>query len=426
MKPYGPALLALGLLLAGCGQNGATAPQKVTLTAVNAAGQPADPLAAAYHVGDQAWRWLPYDGGYTFDLPAGETRYGVAVLCPAYSEDYAWGTVVMAELSLADTAAPVLTCPDNPFERMTARGQADVSGVTGARSFFVDAFHSHDAGYSATDDYQVGLLPGADRALLFLAYATTNPYSADPPDLLAARVFHGLDARDDLTQDLRLTDADAPSRQDVHAFDVPVGWSGGFTVSFLSRHGVLSSRWLGEGDAGGGTYRTVAGVVEGDFYTLSAGAYWLEDPLEYTVEDIVYLPAPGSGAADASLPAPLPAGYTLDTSTARPAFALTHPGPGLAGYRIELEGTSSDPRWRIWVSQTWLEQRDRYTPPDFSGVPAFEALQRATRIADWSLCALLGEAPWPVLLGGPTYEGLPALPQEPFELKRACVATGHG
>lgn len=426
MKPLLWLMALAVLFLASCSPNSGGANQtKISPRVVDEVGQEALPLALAYQVGDGAWNLLTEgNDGYVFYLPPGEKRYGVAALCPVFGEASGWGVGVIVQASSDETAAPLLTCPDYPIASVSISGQASVSAVTGARSALLAAGVSSRSRLATDYTYQYSLPKGGERDVVLLAYSV-NSIIQHPDELLAGRIFRGLDARGDVQADLSLDDNDGVVQRQVQAFALPGGWSGGsFWVGLVSRGGVFTRGLLGEGDESGGVYRGIPNAAAGDYYLVSAHTSNETNGVRYTVKTDRYLPAADAGAVEVSLPQPLPADYSFDTSQPPYTFALSYPGEDLAAYRLYLDGVNNGPRWLVLATARWLRGRTNYTLPDFGGVPGFENLQRAfSGVRSWRVCALIGDQGLGALLAGPVYRGLPYSVPAALDLKQTCASS---
>ena len=350
--------LFLLALLAACGGKPGT---KVTVHPQNYAGDPQEPVAVAYQVADGDWQWLQpdKDGTYSFYVPSGKKRYGVAVNCGGYFGLANIGSGVVLQLTTEESTEPAAACLTfGPF--VEVEGQYDVSGVTGASGTVVRGDLGGDDASNTTGNYDLILAYGSGRDLLLLATDVGG-------HALAGKVYRSLDATQPFTQDVSLTNADAPTgTRSVSAFSVPGGWSGGFGVNLLSAGGAMTTGdELGEGSPAGGSYAVLQGLTADDLYLVSADA----NSGDRRVMQLHLLS--GSALADVgpSLMDPWPGGYSV-TASDLPTFALDHPDAGVQLYLIAT--VTPMQIWSRTVSKGWLAGAARYTLPDLTGVRGFE------------------------------------------------------
>ncbi|WP_456446202.1 hypothetical protein, partial [Oceanithermus sp.] len=210
--------LFLLALLTACGGNPGT---KVTVHPQNYAGDPQEPVAVAYQVADGDWQWLQpdKDGTYSFYVPSGKKRYGVAVNCGGLFGLANLGSGAVLQLTTEESTEPVAACLSfGPF--VEVEGHYDVSGVTGASRTVVRGDLGGDDASSTTGNYDLTLAYGSGRDLLALATDASD-------HALAGKVYRSLDATHPFTKDVTLTNADAPTgTRSVSDFSVPSGWSG--------------------------------------------------------------------------------------------------------------------------------------------------------------------------------------------------------
>ncbi|XOB98418.1 hypothetical protein ACMC9I_11055 [Deinococcota bacterium DY0809b] len=352
--------LFLLALLAACGGNPGT---KVTVHPLNYAGDPQEPLAVAYQVAGGAWqRLLPgEDGAYSFYVPSGEKRYGVAVNCGGFFGLGNFGTGVVLQLTTDESTEPAAACMSmGPFVKV--KGQYDASAVTGAS--WVDVLGDYDSyeDSSTSGTYEIMLSYGSARDLLVLA--TDASWHA-----LAGKVYRNLDATQPFTQDVALTNADAPTgTHDVASFDVPSGWSGVYSVDLLTAGGAFTDEGeLGTGSQAGGSYEVLPGLTADDLYLVSVGAD--DGGGDRQVMQLHLLSGGAPADVSPSLMDPWPGGYSV-TASALPTFALDHPDAGVQFYQVYT--IMPVQIWNHTVSKGWLAGADRYTFPDLTAVRGFE------------------------------------------------------
>ncbi len=351
--------LFLLALLSACGGNPGT---KVTVHPQNYAGFPQEPVAVAYQVADGDWQWLQpdKDGAYSFYVPSGKKRYGVAVKCGGFFGLASFGNGVVLQLTTEESTEPAAACASfGPF--VEAKGHYDVSGVTGAAQTVIYGDIGEFDDTSTHGDYNdLDLAYGPARDLLVLATDASD-------HALAGKVYRNLDASKPFTKDVTLTNADAPTgTRSVSDFTVPSGWSGSYGVNLLSAGGALTTdKELGKGSQAGGSYEVLPGLTADDLYLVSADA----QSGDHGVMQLHLLS--GSALADVSpsLMDPWPGGYSV-TASALPTFALNHPDAGVQLYQVYA--TTPMQLWRYTVSKGWLVGAASYTLPDLTGVRGFE------------------------------------------------------
>lgn len=376
--------LFLLALLAACSQNPGT---KVTPVVVNLDGTPAAVAAAAYQVGGGEWKALTpdADGKLTFYVPAGETRYGVAVRCGGILGlgDYAANTLV--QLTTDAGTAPQLTC-FNLGAFAEASGHIDVSGVTGATGFTVQGgVSSSGSSGSTSGTYHLDLPYGGGRDLI--AFATSGGGVG-----LAAKIVRGIDATATQTlSDVTLTNADALVNHSVAAFSVPSGWSGGYELDLYTAGGtvMLDEDLLGSGSETGGGIGAVANAQAGDLYLLQLNA--TNAAGDRGISRLRFIDAPDLGNLSESLSMDPFSSYSV-TAAAHPTFPANHPDGDVVGY--DFVTFSPYVIWSYSVSRTWLGGAASYATPDLSALPGFEhAYPLSGEDVSWFAVALKTNVP---------------------------------
>ncbi len=361
--------LALLLVLAACGR--APAGERVQVTIGNGWGQTGYPLAVAWRAGDGDWQRL--DPPYAFELPAGETRFGVALRCPTAFAASLVGRGVVAELALEDLAEKngVRTLPLRCFGFLDADiGLVGVDfdagalpGAAGVRLVASGPFAKDTTGASGTTPLPVAV---GRSDLVLLAYDHPSSRSADHllgggalRDYPVAGVHHAV---------LTLAAGDGVLAGSVADFSaqVPAGFSGSFNVGFLTSGGAQSApSALGNGPATGGPYRRPAFLSGEDRVILRAKAGLAGREVGWVGGF-----APGGGAlVPGAFPEPWPAAYAVSPA-ARPAFSLQAPGAPRLFEVVTVAGSAN--AWQHFVSPAWLGAASAYTRPDLGGVPGFE------------------------------------------------------
>jgi len=206
-------------MLAACGGNPET---KVTVSFNDLSGQSVAPVAVAYQIGDGKWvnLWPDDRGGYSFSIPAGETRYGVAVRCSGFIEA-ALQSGAVYQLTTDESTSPRLPCMDfGLFSQMS--GLTDVSAIPGSSSPSVLGYIGFDAHNSTSTGYSVMLPESTSAAAALLAYddILVQNYS----NLIGGRVFHGINARGSFSRDLSLQAGDTITVRQLGPFTLPAGF----------------------------------------------------------------------------------------------------------------------------------------------------------------------------------------------------------
>ncbi len=422
------AVMLLTAWLAGCGGGPGT---KVTVHVQTGRGAQAFPLAVAYRIADGEWEWLPPDkkASYGFYVPTGQKRYGVAVRCAIMGMMSLPTPVRVYELTTDDATDPVVLCPNGAPRppRVGVAVHGDVSAVTGAQTFSAVSEIDRDHSSSNQEDVEPVMIKEPSRDLLLLAYST-NAFPYGPADLLAARVFRGIEPEEGLELSLSLTDADAVGAAQVEPVTLPAGWpAGDYQVALQTQGGRFDNYYelLGRGTTGGGTYRTVSGLTADDFYVFHADAQ-VSDP-GGTRRSLAYshwVPAAGAGDLEAGLPAAFAESYAPDLGGERASFGLSYPEAGSA-VAFSFSVTSNDHvTTKAWVSPAWLAGAASYTMPDLTGVPGFSnAVTRSSEVALWKACAIQSSSQLGDLLARPHEEDLsPTVhPGAELDLETACI-----
>ena len=417
----------LTVWLAGCGNNPGT---KVTVHVQTDSGERAFPQAVAYRIADGEWAWLSpdKDANYSFYVPQGKERYGVAVRCPDTGMSLQLGAqeVKGLELTLDDATDPVVVCRKgglaNPRVWVTA--QVDVSAVAGAMGYEVIArMGGRPRGNTSGTDY-LPFSPEPDQDVILLAYSTASITQFEPDKLLAGRVFRGISPTDGLTLNLSLTSGDAVGAAQVQALPLPAGWSGSYGVGLVTRAGnEVRTADLGGGGRGGGPYKTISGLAAGDYYTFRAGGHHSTGTIDLALSDRRWLDAAGAADLTAEFIEPYPEDYAPDTSGELLRYGLDYPG-GADAYGFFVEDSGGKPI-KVLVSKAWLEGESYYTMPDLTAVPGFgDVNTKATDHTGWEACAYRSSLSLDELLALPTEDLAPTVnPGAPLELRSACAGN---
>ncbi|WP_457637478.1 hypothetical protein [Oceanithermus sp.] len=354
-------LLLLALFTA-CGGSTGT---EITVTVENYYGQQTLPRALAVQSGDGEWAYLPPDdqGNYSFFLPAGEKRYGVAVVCGsamALSND---AFSVVLQLTSDDSTNPRVFCPGRG-EFVYAKGAVDASAVTANDWKVYGPFDSATDGSPGStgnyDNLEVPRLPNQDLV------AVAKDLSGEA---IAVKVARGVNVDAPFTWDATITATDAVGSGTVAAFTPPGGYSGFYSVQYCTSGGTcIGEDLIGNGDSSGGGFKIVPGSAEGDLYLFETVA----SAGDAGVSRLELIPAETIGNLSPGLEmAPFAAGYSPAASK-RPVFPLNHPYPEIT-YYYGFYGSGYNFH-TFMVSSGWLADNDNYTVPDLSALPGFSGL----------------------------------------------------
>ena len=411
----------LVLLLAACGGSPGT---KVTVRVSSENGQKSLPLSVAYQIEDGDWEWLQPDeaAGYSFYVPAGKERYGVAVRCGGLktrmAPSYARATVY--QLSTSDTTEPVFTCPADE-KTIIAEVNYDASSVTGAKGvmIFTEEGVGHYSNTSSTSPRIIGFSRSGKHDLLFAAYSTAS--YPDPNDLLAARLVRNVEVAEGTTIDLSLSNGDLVRRANVGPFSLPSHWHGSYIVGVITSNDTAFWYSTGLGGDGGGTYARIPNASSDDYYVLHAKASnQVSIHKELTLDSFDFVSAATAGDLQVNLPDPLPESYEADGSSGRWHFALERPD-GFTGVHMS-SSIFGETKLDVWASPAWLQGLDGYTIPDLSAIPGFAAFDNRAD-GHWEYCVLGGDTALAEILSLPwrKYEPLPAGLAKPTRVTISCA-----
>ena len=379
-------LLGTAFWLAACNQqNQEPEGTKVTINVVSPYGG-GDPRTATvvYQVGDGDWRLAAQEdlGVYAFTVPSGETKYGVAVGCPAAPLDTVYNSVNVYQLTIDEATTIKAPCPNAIGSAITPA--ESVKAVAAAGDTGYDKVWLH----TAWNDEQAPLgnpvtlyfNPKPNRDLLIMAYSDSSTKVA-PQFVKRIRFVRDFDASHPplcpaaSPCSFELTSADAPASNTVAGFTAPADASATFFgVGFVSKKGLPiphssgdpdDNPALGSGDSAGGSYWLVPGTESGDVYYAEASAE--RNTHVHTMHDSRVIDYEG-GNISFSLPT-----AWFDPSVqenALPTFGnLTYSDPNLIGYAFFFG--KSFLREFVVVSKGWLAGSQSYTLPDLSGAPGF-------------------------------------------------------
>jgi len=380
-------MTALVLMALSACSNNQSAAAEITVSFNGLSGQPVSPTAVAYQVGDGEWvnLWPDDQGRYSFTVPAGETRYGVAVRCSGFV-GAAFQNGVIYQLTTEESTSPRLSCFDfGVFAQMS--GTADVSAVAGSVSMkVVGNYSSHPRG-GTSNNYLI-IVPESTRAsAALLAYKSSFSYNF--LNLVGGRVFHDINARGSFSRDLSLQVGDAISVKQLGAISLPAGFSSAsYGVGLFAAGGaVIPVGDLSDGNQLGGSFATLAGTQSDDYYVISAdthsgdsGLGWLLVVSASEVDDVT---------ASFNM-IPFPSGYSVIPDP-RPTFAFDGSNENLdLHYLITFCGGGI---WQYMISSGWQGGATSYRLPDLESLIGFSgSTPRSGESFGWLLASARGEA----------------------------------
>jgi len=409
----------LFLLLAACNGPGT----KVTIRVESKYGHTSLPLSVAYQIEDGDWAWLQpnEDAGYSFYVPSGKERYGVAVRCGGLKTHIApsYARATLYQLTISDTTEPVFTCPTDE-KTIIAEVNYDASSITGAKGvmIFTKKQKKHYSDTTSTSPKILVFTPNGKHDLLFAAYSTAS--YPDPGDLLAARLVRNIEIAEGTTIDLNLSNDDLVRWANVGPFSLSSNWQGSYTVGLITSNDTAFWYSVGSGYDSGGTYARIANASSDDYYVLHATtSKQLSAHKELVLKSFDFVSAATAGDLQVNLPDPLPESYVADGSSNHWRFELERPD-GFTG--VHIHSSYSGAKVDIWASPAWLQGLDSYTIPDLSAVLGFAAFYNGAN-GRWKYCVLGGDTTLAEILSLPwdRYEPLPAGLAKPTRVTISCV-----
>jgi len=389
------ALLGAALLgLAGCGPK--ESGTKVTVRLTSPVGGTPATATVVYQVGDGSWALAAQEdyGVYTFVVPPGETRYGVAVNClPPLTFLGSIGFANVYQLTTDDTTEIQTSCFNlsdlslAEFRVTPKKDPADPGSYD--RAWIHTDFNEDTTSLGSSTDLLA--VAGADRDLLAIAYDG----SYDPAQIKRIVLLRDVNVEVGASVEVTFTAADEPQTQSVGSFTVPADATASyFGIGFVSKKGVavpssdsgFDQPQLGSGDRTGGSYAVVPGTTDGDLYFAEATAEKPSGSYMYRLGQIkLFGPDPQDPGFD------LPQNW-FDPAVQEetyPVFGnLAYTGSNLQGYAffVSLGGFLE----MIYVSKDWLGDATSYTVPDLSEAPDFRGSEPlpGDQIA-WSAVAVM-------------------------------------
>jgi len=348
----------LGVLLAACGgpgpspgpdgDNGGGDTSTVSVQAPGA-------TAAAYRaLGSTASSgYAPLAGGW--QTPSDPTSfsfnasgaYDVAIRCG--------DTVTIYSLTTGDLTALNAGCSPSLSGGSTSfTVDYDATGVTGAAvaRLFHKAGASPRTGKSGSFSVSDGL-PGTQDLVVVVKDSSMNPIAAK---MVTENVSDG--GRYSLT----LTNTDAISQSGTFpdfSSQVPSGWTGGWSVTAITKNGTVIPQ-VGIGTPAGGPYYELPGIAER--YVFLGGADSSDDS-----ESLLYAANRTSAPASISLPDRI----TFSVSGVPPTFGALPTPAGLLGYQLRISWNSGSNVVRVWISKGYLGSASSYAFPDLTALSGF-------------------------------------------------------
>ncbi len=412
MRPVKAALLVLAgglLLLAACNQTGGGTKVTVTLVSPLATGSPAT-ATVVYQVGNGGWQLATQEayGVYSFTLPPGEKRYGVAVNClpgGMMLGTIGWGYVY--QLTTDDTTTIRTSClniSDLSLGRLSVTPKK-ASSDTGTydRAWIYTDFTSNYSALGTSID--LTSTAGTNKDLLAIAYNS----SYQPSNITRIVFERNLSVdKSGLAVDVTFTAADKPVGQSVSSFSIPADATNSyFGVGFASKKGVVvpqgaqafSQPQLGSGDKGGGSYWVIPNTASGDLYIAEALAEKTSGAITYHLTQVKLF---GPGPEDPLFQ--LPSSWfdpSVEEKTYPRFTGLNYNDPALIGYTfmVKLGGFTE----LIYVSRSWLGSATAYAVPDLSGASDFGGTKPLPGDPiEWSVAAVMASRPLGELVAAPT------------------------
>jgi len=414
--------LALGALVACGPQEG----PEVTVRLVSPIGEGSPATATVvYQVGDGEWRLaVPVEYGvYTFRLPPGEKRYGVAVNCISsfgLLATLGWANVYFLTVDEADEIkVACLNLSDLTFTSVEVKAHAAPGDTGYNRAWYYGVLGGSQKDFPNTAGLALEAKP--DRDLLIVAYSDSTS-KWQPQYIERIKFVRDLDASSPpvAAKDYELSTADTPTTAHVGAFTPPSWADGGsfFGVGFVSKQGIVvphssddpdENPALGTGDETGGDYVKVPDTQPGDVYYAEASA-WDASHTYYT-SHVQVLEHDGP---DLTFALPQTKFDPIVVEAALPTFqGLDYPDPALAAYAFSYN--FPDFHEMVVVSKGWLGSDTRFTLPDLTSAPDFRGTKplkgehvvwRAMAVMTGDLGELLAGDPMPLPNPMPRTAGL--------------------
>jgi hypothetical protein len=369
----------------------------VSVSVRDEAGNFVSASAAAAQIGSGAWAPLTATapGQYAVDVPAGESRFGVAIRCGMRLQTI--------HATTDETTALRVSCRDPaPPTVNYALAWSGVDNLGTGTTYGV--LHYNISGLpiprlGATGGTTLPSQPGVPQDVALLGTVDGA--------VLGARIMRDVTPAAGSTFDFAFTAADRGDSATVSPISLPSGGTGNWVVTYGTPGGLSLN--VGSGTAAGGRYYTLPDAGgSGDAYVaygigIAPGAKYVSHALVSTQ----------AGAVDFMLP---PTWDDFVPPTPATQFTLTNLNSNLPDHRgfgvgIEFMGAKAGFGITAFVSCGWLGSNTTYTLPDLSGLTGFAEFGFATGDdISYSAESVFGNSPVGDLLGARLVLGIPMVP----------------
>jgi hypothetical protein len=308
-------LVAIALGNNACGGGSSTPPPPTGMTVIVNFPEAA-PTAVAEQIGTGTWTAASLQGDQlTLTIPQGETRYGIAYVCPPI------GAHDSESVTLATTqdSAPVGICPviSSP-SKGAVTGSVDVSAIPGASSVVIygPLGSVNVAGLTGAFNFQAN--QGTDD-IVFVALDASQ-------QILAVKILPSQTAPGAVNGGLTvvLASAEETAYQTVAVTNVPAGFPGvDTTADYETANGTLFPVAVP-----GSQYAVVPAseTQTGDKYRFSAMDALVQPPPHPGLQGIARRLSTASASTGVTLPLPAPLAYSAPTPAAFPTFDISYSG----------------------------------------------------------------------------------------------------
>jgi len=334
-------VIAVGAI--SCGGGSSAAPPVGTTVTVNFDGAPA---AVAVQMGSGTWTAASLQGSkLTFTLPAGESRYAVAYVCPL---NQVLNSETVMEATTQDSSpkggcllGPLGTQAGNPMNTGAATGAVDASAIPGASS--VRIYGRLGVGFVAgvKGPFNVQMQQGTDD-IAFVAGSLSR-------SVLAVKILRlqTVPGAVNNGQTVVFAPSDETSYQAVSVTNIPTGFTVlGPTVYYGTSNGTSFSV--------GPLFSVVPPLPSSQYAVVPPSEGQANDKYLFSASDIRSQNPPAVGSQSAfinmiaasatpvTLPLPPPLLYSPPTPAASPSFNVAYTGFAVSTYSVALQWSSSD------------------------------------------------------------------------------------
>jgi len=388
-------LLLIVLLASACTQQQpASSTVSGTTVKVHISDDWGQPLVATvvYQAGDGEWQLAELEdfGEYSFTLPSGEKRYGVAVNCiPTVHGLQAIGFYTIYQLTTDDATEVSFSCFDFVSAPGTTTAQVTWDATAVAGDYF-KAFTPIGEYAGSANPLEVTTTVGDDTPFLFLAYDGSDDFAN-----LKGVLYEKLDVTPAAELTVSMILGDSAEFGTISGPATPAGFDDCFLQGTLYDGGGLYATELAEagGDPCQGKFLRIPGLdAAADYVFIST---YRDTGTDRALAELAVLPAAGLGQyqMSADLPDPWPATYSV-TPAALPTFELDYPGDPVSGYMISYYGQNGGPWWMVYLSPDWLDGSSSYTLPDLTLLPGFGGAKPLRgETVGWEVFALFSNTP---------------------------------